>query len=111
MTICGLMVDTLLKYIQCEIPLNFPSLGSLTGGLGNLLPKGCAGNAISGALFQSANIIGNNFTSNQPILFRGGEFTPGSTQQLNQQQMNSLPASQQQIIRDTAAVPQPRPTQ
>ncbi len=53
--LCGMMVDTLLKYIQCESPIKLPQLGSLTGSLNNLLPKGCAGEAVRGALYAAGS--------------------------------------------------------
>jgi hypothetical protein len=52
--LCGIMADTLLKYIQCEVPITMPSLGNITGSLNKLLPKGCAGDALRGALYSAA---------------------------------------------------------
>lgn len=53
--LCGIMADTLLKYIQCEVPINMPSLGNISGSLNKLLPKGCAGDALRSALYASAS--------------------------------------------------------
>ncbi|NBX66122.1 MAG: hypothetical protein EBQ96_03900 [Proteobacteria bacterium] len=53
--LCGIMADTLLKYIQCEVPITMPSLGNITGSLNKLLPKGCAGDALRGALYAAGS--------------------------------------------------------
>jgi hypothetical protein len=53
--LCGLMVDMMLKYIQCEKPINLPSLGNLFGNLNNLIPNNCAGNALRSGLYAAGN--------------------------------------------------------
>ncbi|USO07418.1 MAG: hypothetical protein H6866_08370 [Rhodospirillales bacterium] len=63
--LCGLMVDMILKYVQCENPIKLPSLGKL-GSLNNLLPKGCAGDALRSTLYQAANSKMFD-TVNQPV--------------------------------------------
>jgi|GEM_PF-1758760 len=53
--LCGMMVDMVLKYVQCVAPIKLPSLGQLTGSLNDLLPKGCAGAALTSALYAVSN--------------------------------------------------------
>jgi len=53
--LCGMMVDMVLKYVQCVAPIKLPSLGQLTGSLNDLLPKGCAGAALTSALYAAGN--------------------------------------------------------
>jgi len=43
---CGLMMDMVLKYIQCENPIKFPNLSNLFGNLNLNMPGGCAGQAL-----------------------------------------------------------------
>ncbi len=52
---CGLMVDMVLKYVQCENPIKLPNLGNFTGSLNDLLPNGCAGAALRSGLYQLGN--------------------------------------------------------
>jgi len=53
--LCGMMVDMVLKYVQCVAPIKLPSLGQLKGSLNDLLPKGCAGAALTSALYAAGN--------------------------------------------------------
>ncbi|MCB1539112.1 MAG: hypothetical protein KDJ49_09130 [Alphaproteobacteria bacterium] len=81
--LCGLMVDMLLKYVQCENPIKLPSLGNLFGSLNNLLPKGCAGSALRSALYQAGNLEAMQ-TRNQPIFTSPtGQSYMGSADTLN----------------------------
>jgi hypothetical protein len=69
------MVDMVLKYVQCENPIQLPSLGNIFGSLNNLLPNNCAGNAARSALYQAGNSHMLDVIS-QPISSASGVFTP-----------------------------------
>lgn len=77
--LCGLMVDMLLKYVQCAAPIKMPNLGSLTSGLNNLLPNNCAGNALRSTLYAAGRTQSVK-TLSQPVSFSGGTFVPGTVQ-------------------------------
>ncbi|USO07420.1 MAG: hypothetical protein H6866_08380 [Rhodospirillales bacterium] len=80
--LCGLMVDMILKYVQCENPIKLPSLGKL-GSLNNLLPKGCAGDALRSTLYQAANMQSLR-TASQPIVsLPNGTLSFGSATDIN----------------------------
>jgi len=53
---CGLMVDMLLKYVQCESPIKLPNIGNITGSLNDLIPNNCAGNALRSTLYEAGNM-------------------------------------------------------
>jgi|GEM_PF-6976022 len=48
--VCGLMLDMILKYIQCENPIKFPNLKDLFGNLNANLPSSCASKALSAGM-------------------------------------------------------------
>ncbi len=52
--LCGMMVDMVLKYVQCAAPIKLPDLGNLTGSLNNLLGNDCIGSALKSTLYSSA---------------------------------------------------------
>ncbi len=72
--LCGLMVDMVLKYVQCENPIKMPSLGDLFGNLNNLLPNNCAGNALRSTLYAAGNSQALK-SYNQPVLVQSGGST------------------------------------
>jgi len=75
--LCGMMVDMLVKFVQCQVPLELPQLSSLTGSLNNLLPQGCAGNAMRDGLYDLNNSrLMDSLT--QPMDFSNGKFSPGT---------------------------------
>jgi hypothetical protein len=74
--VCGLMVDMVLKYVQCENPIQLPSLGNIFGSLNNLLPNGCAGSALRSTLYQAADTQSLNVFS-QSIPTASGTFSSG----------------------------------
>lgn len=81
--VCGLMVDTLLKYIQCENPIKLPNLNGLFGSLNNLLPKGCAGAALRSAIYDAGNMQAlKSFNQPVPSMSGGGGSVYGSTRPL-----------------------------
>jgi hypothetical protein len=80
--VCGLMVDMLLKYVQCENPIKLPNLSNLFGSLNNLLPNGCAGSALKSTLMQAGNMQSLK-TFNQPITSTNGRMSLGSSSALN----------------------------
>lgn len=51
---CGIMLDMVLKYIQCENPIKFPNLSDLFGKLNLNLPGGCAGQALRQGIYGVA---------------------------------------------------------
>lgn len=51
---CGMMLDMVLKYIQCENPIQFPNLNNMFGSLNLKLPSSCAGKAASEGLMGLA---------------------------------------------------------
>jgi hypothetical protein len=78
--LCGLMVDMLLKYIQCEVQPSLPNLGNLNFSLN--LP-GCAGAAVRSTLYAAGNMRSLS-TFSQPVsVGAGGVFVPGSAWELN----------------------------
>ncbi|NBX66119.1 MAG: hypothetical protein EBQ96_03885 [Proteobacteria bacterium] len=81
--LCGIMADTLLKYIQCEVPINMPSLGKITGSLNKLLPKGCAGDALRSALYASASQKAFRPMNQSIGGFEGGVFSTVRAPRLN----------------------------
>jgi len=74
--LCGMMVDMVLKYVQCVAPIKLPSLGQLKGSLNDLLPKGCAGAALTSALYAASNSSAVKSLAQPIILPQGGIFTP-----------------------------------
>lgn len=51
---CGIMLDMVLKYIQCQNPIKFPNLSDLFGKLDLNLPGGCAGQALRTGIYGAA---------------------------------------------------------
>jgi len=75
--VCGLMVDTVMKFIQCSMPpIQLPSFDlSLGGASMNLqLPDNCAGKAAQKAIYGAANSnVGTSL--GQGFSFSGGKLT------------------------------------
>lgn len=53
--LCGMMVDMIVKYVQCQVPLEFPDLGNLNFSLNINLPDNCAGNVLRDSIYETAN--------------------------------------------------------
>jgi len=76
--LCGMMIDMVLKYIQCQVPLELPDLGSgLNASLNIDLPDNCAGNALRDSMYEISNSRAFE-TLAQPMDFSGGQYTPGT---------------------------------
>ncbi len=83
--LCGLMIDMLLTYLQCQNPIQLPNLGNLFGSLDSLIPNNCLGSALRSTLYGAGSMQGMR-TMNQPItITNGGTFVPGNAETLNQQ--------------------------
>jgi len=52
--LCGLMVDTIVSFIQCQFPIQLPDIGNLGSSLNiNLnLGNSCAGNALRDTIYS-----------------------------------------------------------
>jgi len=75
--LCGMMVDMVLKYVQCANPIKLPDLGKLKGSLNDLLPKGCAGAALTSALYAAGNSSALKSLTQPITVPQGGLYTPG----------------------------------
>lgn len=77
--LCGMMMDMVVKFVQCAVPLELPSFDMSLGGfdMNNLLPDNCAGQAARDMIYESGRKAQDYFSS-QPILPDGkGGFRTG----------------------------------
>jgi hypothetical protein len=74
--LCGLAVDMLLKYIQCEVQPHLPNMGSFNFSLN--LP-GCAGAALRSTLYAIGNTRALETVGQRVSIGTGGVFVPSST--------------------------------
>ncbi len=73
--LCGMMVDMVLKYIQCAAPIKLPDLGSLTGSLNGLLGNDCAGQALTSAIYAASNSSALKSLTQPIVIPAGGLFS------------------------------------
>lgn len=79
--LCGMMADVVVNFLQCQMPIKVPQVPSF-GSL-NLMPSGCAGNAMREALYVSDRAGTWDVFSQPMIMGINGTIVPGNAADLN----------------------------
>lgn len=87
--LCGMMVDVVVNFLQCQLPLELPEFPSFDlgfGSLNDLLPDGCAGNAMREGIYAAAGASKAWDVFSQPVsMGEDGKVVPGNAQQKSQE--------------------------
>lgn len=75
--LCGMMVDMIVKFVQCQLPMQLPDIGNLNLSLNIDMPDNCAGNALRDSIYAVSNSRAME-TLGQPLNVNNGSYSAGT---------------------------------